>query len=216
MEYHKTITFVSSLVAAVLSIDLAELGIKTSDRMPLIGENIEPKLQHSKDRGLGAMLSFISQHMNKIIRKIAPKYRFKFMGLEKEDEEKKGKIRSGQLSTHRTIDELREEDELEPFNEDWSKMPLQPQAVQIFLADKQAEQAEKMQQEGGGFGYGGEGNGNGNQQKELPAGEESKPQEKKKTGDELFTAGEKETRKSLADFRKSTDKKERKLHIVIE
>jgi hypothetical protein len=216
MEYHKTITFVSSLVAAVLSIDLAELGIKTSDHVPLIGENVEPKLQHSKDRGLGSMLSFISQHMNKIIRKVAPKYRFKFMGLEKEDEQKKAEIRSKQLTTHRTIDELREEDEQEPFNEDWSKMPLQPQAVQIFLQEKQAAQAEKMQQEGGGFGYGGNGNGDGNQPGELPAGEESKPQEKKKTGDELFTAGEKETRKSLADFRKSTDAKERKLHIVIE
>jgi hypothetical protein len=210
MEYHKTIMFVSSLMAAVFSIDLAEMGIKTDDSTSLIGENMEPRIQHSKDRGLGSMLAFIEQHMNKIIRKSSPKYRFKFVGLTPEDEQKKSEVRSKQLATHRTIDEIREEDELEPFNEDWSKMPLQPQAVQIYLANKQADQQAEMQkqQEQGGDGYGGENN--------SPAGEEngsSDTEEKEKTGDELFTN---ETRKSLAAFGKYTDDLERKLHIVIE
>jgi len=208
MEYHKTIMFVSSLMAAVFSIDLAEMGIKTDDSTSLIGENMEPRIQHSKDRGLGSMLAFIEQHINKVIRKSSPKYRFKFVGLTPEDEEKKSSVRSKQLATHRTIDEIREEDELKPFNEDWSKMPLHPQAVQIFLADKQADQQAAMQEQGGGGfdDYGGEDN--------SPAGEESGLSDtKEKKGDELFTN---ETRKSLAAFGKYTDDLERKLHIVID
>lgn len=215
MEYHKTIMFVSSLVGAVFSIDLAELGIKTDDSTALIGENLEPRIQHSKDRGLGSMLSFVEQHVNKVIRKLAPKYRFKFVGLEREDESKKAEVRDKQLKTHRTIDEIREEDELKPFNEEWSRMPLQAQAVEIFLHAKRAEQEEKRQQEGGGFPFGD--NGNESQSEEQPAGGENGSREKRKTGDELFTAEEKkETRKSLEDFRKATDDKERKLRIVIE
>ncbi len=213
MEYHKTIMFVSSIVAAVFSIDLAEMGIKTDDSTSLIGENMEPRIQHSKDRGLTSMLSFVEQHINKVLRKITPKYRFRFVGLEREDETKKADVRNKQLGTHRTIDELREEDELEPFNEDWSKMPLHPQAVQIYLGEKQAEQQKEMQEQGMGSPFGGSGG--------ETAGEENGSQGKQgraKTGDELFTAEEKkkETRKSLEEFRKATDEKERRVRIVIE
>jgi len=218
MEYHKTIMLVSSLVAAVFSIDLAEMGIKTDDSTSLIGENPEPRIQHSKDRGLTSMLSFAEQHINKLLRKISQKYRFKFVGIEREDAQKKVEVRSKQLMTNRTIDDLREEDELEPFNKEWSKMPLQPQAVQIYLADKQAEQQKEMQEQGFGGGFGGNGDGNGQKQagEGQPAGEEKGSQEKKKTGDELFTAEKKETRKSLEEFRKATDEKERTVHIVVE
>ena len=147
MEYHKTMMFISSLVGAVFSIDLAELGIKTDDSTAIIGENAGPRLQASKDRGLAAMLGFIEQHINKIIRKVTKKYRFKFVGLEQEDEEKKAKIRANQLATHRDIDEIRKEDGLEPYNQPWSKMPLNAHAVQMAMAEKQAEQ---MAQQGGG------------------------------------------------------------------
>ena len=206
MEYHKTIMFVSTLMAAVFSIDLAEMGIKTDDSTSLIGENMEPRIQHSKDRGLSSMLSFIEQHINKILRKSSAKYRFKFVGLTPEDEQKKADVRSKQLATHRTIDEIREEDEQEPFNEDWSKMPLQPQAVQIYLAMKQADQQAAMQEQGGGFDY--------NNKDNNPAGEESVPNKSPdKKGDELFTT---ETRKSLEAFGKYTDDLDRKLHIVID
>lgn len=227
MEYYKTITFVSSLVAAVFSIDLAELGIKTNERGPLLGENIEPKLQHSKDRGLSSMLSYLAQHINKLIRKVTEKYRFKFVGLERTDEQKKAEVRAKQLNTHRSIDEIREEDELKPYAEDWSKMPLHPQAVQIFLAEKQAKQQEEQrkqqEEQGGGFPFGGLGKqpGEGGEE-EGPAGEETN------RGGQLF-GKEKEARKALevidqneemrravALFRKATDEQERRVHIVID
>lgn len=197
MEYHKTMMFVSSLIGAVFSIDLAELGIKTDDSTSLIGDDSEDRIFASKDRGLASMLSFIEQHINKVLRKVTQKYRFKFVGLEREDPSKKAEIRSKQLMTHRSIDEIREEDGLDPYNEDWSKMPLNAQAVQIFLGNKQQEQQEKMMEQGGGMGGGMPG---------MPQQEEGGEEE---TGG--FDFG-----KSLSNFRKLTDQKERAVRIVVE
>jgi hypothetical protein len=197
MEYHKTMMFVSSLVAAVFGMDLAELGIKTDDSTALIGENLEPRIQHSKDRGLTSMLSFIEQHINKVIRKSTQKYRFRFVGIEREDQQKKAEIRNKQIVGWKSIDEIREEDELKPFDEDWSKMPLNPQAVQIFLGAKQQEAQEKMMSEGGG-------------------GIEEGPEEEAGQDEDLFANANRGMRKSLSDFQKLTDKKERTVKIVIE
>ena len=43
------------------------------------------------------------------------------------------------METTSTIDQLREEDGDEPYNEDWSQMPLNDHAVQIYLAAKASE-----------------------------------------------------------------------------
>lgn len=145
MEFHKTLMFVSSIIAAVFGIDLAELGIKSDDSQSLIGESMEPRIRHSKNRGLGSMLAFIEQHVNKIIRKVTRKYRFKFVGLEVEDEQKKVDIRSKQLTGWRSVDEIREEEGLDPFDEEWSKIPLNPQLIQLYM---QLKGQEMMQQQG--------------------------------------------------------------------
>lgn len=210
MEYHKTIMFISSIVAAVFSIDLMEMGIKTDDTTNLIGESAEPRIQHSKSRGLASMLSFMEQHINKVLRKVTDKYRFKFVGLESEDDQKKADIRNKQLSTWRTIDEIREEDELDPFNEDWSKIPLHPQAVQIFMEAKGAERQKEMQEQMGGEGapFGGGG---------FPAGEEEGEEPGEGEGaTELFSGQDEDMAKSLERFRSKTRELERRVRIVVE
>jgi hypothetical protein len=150
MEYHKTMMFISSLVGAVFGIDLAELGIKTDDSTSIIGENMEPRLQFSKDRGLTSMLAFIEQHMNKVLRKVTQKYRFRFVGMNPEDEMKTADVRNKQITGWRTINEVREEDGLEPFDEEWAKMPMNVQAVQMAMGEKAAEQQKEMMEQGGG------------------------------------------------------------------
>ncbi len=140
MEYHKLMMFLSAIAGAVFAMDLAEMGIKTDDSTALIGEDSAPRIQSSKDRGLAGMLAYIQQHMNKMVRKITEDYRFQFVGLEKEDEDKSASLRSKELQTRRTIDELREEDGLEPFKEPWSEIVLNPQAVQIYLSSQKGAQ----------------------------------------------------------------------------
>jgi len=155
MEYHKLMMFISSLIAAVFSIDLAEMGIKTDDSTALIGENSAPRIESSKDRGLGSLLFFIEQYTNKILRKVTQKYRFKFSGFVKEDEIKKADVRNKQLSSYKTINELREEDGLDKIDEDYANVVLNPQAVQIYMGQQgQIESGEEEENEEGESGYG--------------------------------------------------------------
>lgn len=210
MEFHKTLMFVSSLVGAVFSIDLLELGIKTEDTQAVIGESSEPRISSSKDRGLQSLLMFIQQYINKIMRKVGEKYKFVFEGMIEEDYEKQAGIRTKEIAAWRTIDEIREEDGLEPFKEDWSQIPLHPQAIQIFLADKQAERQKEMTEGGGGFGgFGGNGRG-GNL---LGQGKESEQSPEEKEEEEQ--AIEKSMR-VLEEFRKATRNQERVIRHVVE
>ena len=145
MEYHKLMMFMSSILAAVFNIDLAELGIKADDSQAIIGENSLNRIKASQDRGLQGLLSFVEQHINKIIRKITVDYKFRFVGLNKEDEEILADIRKKEVETRMTVNELREADGLEPLKEDYANIVLNPQAIQVYLQQKNAEQTEKQQ-----------------------------------------------------------------------
>lgn len=159
------------------------------------------------------MLSFIEQHINKVLRKVTKKYRFRFVGLEQEDEQKKADVRNKQIAGWRTINEIREEDGLDKFEEDWAKMPMNVQAVQMAQAAAQAEQQEKMMEQGGGGGFPGEGfpdgggfnNGDGNEPSGSPQADDEEDDE----------SGE-EVQKSRKAFRELTKSKERTVRIVIE
>jgi len=220
MEYHKTISFVSSIVASVFSIDLMEMGIRSEDNAGGWGEQgTTTRIQNSKSRGLASMLSFMEQHVNKVLRKVTNKYRFKFVGLEVEDQNQKADVRGKQINAWRSIDEIRKEDDLPAFNEDWSKMPLNPQAVQIFLQGKAAEQQQAQQQQGGGMddGMGGEGEDAG-----LDSGGDPESAADGGNGDTEgdgfgdFQVDAEPMEKSRAAFREKTDALERRVHIVIE
>ena len=157
MEYHKLMMFLSSIIAAVFSIDLAELGIKADDSTALIGESSEPRIQASKDRGLASLLSFIEQHINKIIRKVTDKYKFRFVGLEKEDEQKLAELRKTDVETFRTVNEIREMEGVEPLEDEYADVVLNPQAVSIYNQTKAKEaQAQQQQGQGGVPGAGGQ------------------------------------------------------------
>jgi HK97 family phage portal protein len=150
MEYHKLMMFISSIIAAVFNIDLAELGIKADDSTALIGESSESRVRNSKDRGLTGLLSFVEQHINKILRKVLQDYKFRFTGLERQDETELAALRKQEVETRMTINELREEDGLEPLEDSYADVVLNPQSVQIYLADKAAEQQQAMGDQGQG------------------------------------------------------------------
>lgn len=150
MEYHKAMMFVSSIIASVFSVDLAELGIKSEDSQPLMGESLGPRIENSRERGLNSLLFFIEKHMNKILRKVTPKYRFRFLGNNIDDETKRADLNVKRLAVSKTIDELRKEQGEEPFNKVWSTMVLNDKAVQLEMNRMQMEmQQAEMAMEGG-------------------------------------------------------------------
>jgi hypothetical protein len=149
MEYHRSMMFLTSIISAVFGMDPAEMGLKTDDSQAIIGENSEPRISQSKDRGLASMLSFIAQHVNKILRKVNEDYKFEFIGLKKDDENKLADLRRKNVETYLTINEIREADGLAPIEEDYANVVLNPQAIQIY-------NASKMQEGGGGMFGGGD------------------------------------------------------------
>lgn len=131
MEYHKLVMFIVSLTCAVFGIDPAELGLKPEDTQTLIGDSGDKRIQHSKDSGLGSLLSYIETICNKILKEVDPDYVFEFTGVKDEDIGKREDILKKQLETRLTIDEVREMEGRKPFNQPWSQVPLNTTILQI-------------------------------------------------------------------------------------
>jgi len=205
MEYHKLMHFVSSTIAAVFGFDLSEAGIHSEESRPLVGNDSQsPQIENSKDRGKKSLLAFLQQHMNKIMRKITTDYRFEFTGVDIDDEAKQEEVRAKRLQNTETINSLRLEDGKEPIDEDYADVVLNQQAVQIYMADKQAEQQEKMmEQQGGMMGPSGPGG--------MPGGE---PEGEEQGQSSPFE--EADISKSLNDFKKVTRNRERVIRHVFE
>lgn len=142
MEYGQWTEFIYSSVAAIFGVDLEAMGIRTSKSTAILGDNVTPRIEASKSRGLGSILGFLEQHYQKILDKMDPRFDFEFVGYEREDPDAKSKLRESDLRTYKSIDELRQADGLEPFEQKWSTIPLNPSVIQIM----QMEQQEKMMQ----------------------------------------------------------------------
>jgi len=184
MEYSKLMQLVMALKAGVYGIDLLELGLKFERTQQVIGESGESRLQHSKDGGLSSNLIFMETLFNKILRKVDENYRFEFMGVKDDDKKKKEEIKEVRLRTDTSIDDLREEDGKEPYDEEWSRIPLNEKVVQMITASKQAEQF------GGGFG---------GEEAEEPEVPEDRKRARGKTGEEEEGEGE-EAQKSEGEL----------------
>jgi hypothetical protein len=166
MEYHKLVQFIVGLTCAVYAIDPAELGLKTDDTQHLIGDSGEARIQESKDSGLGALLAYLETYFNKILSYVDPDFEFVFTGVKDEDLSKKEEIIKKQLETRMTIDEVREKEGLEPFNQPWSKVPMHQTILQGVMQQmgQQPPEGGAPGAEGGeppaeGGGYGEEGQG---------------------------------------------------------
>lgn len=131
MEFSQWTEFLWSSITAIFGVDLEEMGIRTSKSTSIIGQNTAPRLEASKSRGLGFMLGFLQGHLQKILDQVDPRYQIEFLGYEKDDPLQKIQIRESELRTSKTIDDLRVEDGQKPFDEMWSKIPLNPYVVQM-------------------------------------------------------------------------------------
>ena len=162
MEYHRLMMFISSLLAAVFSIDLAELGIRADDAQSqhlFAASDLGPRIQASMDRGLDSLLMFLSQHMNKVLRKVTPRWEFVFTGQNVEDELRKAQIMKARLEVDMTINDYLKKQGRPTLDREYADEVLNQGAIQLLLAEKNREaqeKAQKQQQEmmGGGFGGG--------------------------------------------------------------
>jgi hypothetical protein len=136
MEFQSWYDLQLSGVVGMFGFSMEDLGLHSQKSQPMIGADTAPKQEASKSLVLGDMLGYLQKHFNKILAYKDPAYGFEFVGYEKDDPKLVLDLDKGEVETYKTIDEKRAEKGLEPFNEKWSQIPLNPQAVQLASGEQ--------------------------------------------------------------------------------
>lgn len=155
MEYNAWIEYLIKVTCAVYLIDPAELNFDLHggvQQTPLFESSQEWKLKASRDRGLKPLLRFIAKMINEhIVSKIDDHFVFDFVGLDELTEQEKHTLRTEQVASYLTLNEVRRSDDLPDL--EYGDMPMNPtylQAMQIKLQMEQQEQQMEQQTAPGG------------------------------------------------------------------
>ncbi|MHA2067744.1 MAG: phage portal protein, partial [Candidatus Thorarchaeota archaeon] len=163
MEYNAWIEYLIKVICAIFLMDPAELNFDLHggvQQTPLFESSQEWKLKASRDRGLKPLLRFIAKQINEhIVSKIDDHFVFDFVGLDELTEQEKHTLRTEQVASYLTLNEVRRADDLGDLEH--GDMPMNPtylQAMQIKMSmEQQKQQQEQMQQQAAASQGGGEG-----------------------------------------------------------
>lgn len=153
MFFARWVTFLVSVACAIYSIDPAEIHFGSFDARSttaLSSDDTEEKLAHSLDKGLRPLSGFVEGIYNDwIIPRVDDRYRIKFVGLRKEDEQKQHEL----LKLGSTIDEVRALTGQKPHaDEKMGNAPANPALLQVYMASLQqqmmADQGQSQGEEG--------------------------------------------------------------------
>ena len=161
MEYGSWMDWLTKLICAIYGIDPIEInfiygaggGASMFSSRPNASEVTE-----SKDKGLRPLLTHMEDHLNThLIWDLNPDFEFSFTGYDAKAEDKETDRRGKQVTTHKTVNEIRAEENEEPLPDDLGDIILNPVYIQ-YLQMKQAEAQEGAGGEGGEeqeqFGFG--------------------------------------------------------------
>lgn len=168
MEFGSWLEYLIKITAAVFLIDPAEINFDLKggvQQTPLFESSQEWKLKASRDRGLKPLLRFIAKMINdNIISRIDDRFVFDFAGLEELTEQEKHTLRTEQVQSYLTLNEVRRSDDLPDLQ--YGDIPMNPaylQAMQIRFQEEQqklqmeqqqsqlaAQEAQQNQLQGGG------------------------------------------------------------------
>jgi len=148
MEYNSWIEYLIKITCAVFLIDPAEINFDLKggvSQTPLFESSQEWKLKASRDRGLKPLLRFLAKMINEnIISKIDDHFVFDFAGLEELTEQEKHTLRTEQVSSYLTLNEVRRSDDLPDLEH--GDVPMNPTYIQVMQQKVQAEQqAQQME-----------------------------------------------------------------------
>lgn len=148
MEYGSWLEYLIKITAAVFLIDPAELNFDLKggvQQTPLFESSQEWKLKASRDKGLKPLLRFIAKTINEnIVSKIDDHFVFDFAGLEELTEQEKHTLRTEQVSSYLTLNEVRRTDDLPDLEH--GDIPMNPTYLQA-MQQKDAAEQQKLQME---------------------------------------------------------------------
>lgn len=110
---------------------------------PLFESSSEWKLKASRDRGLKPLLRFFSKFFNdNIVSRIDDNFIFEFVGLDELTEQEKLELHKEQLSSYKTLNEIRRADDLPDVEH--GNYVLNPTYIQAMQVSQQMEQAKQQ------------------------------------------------------------------------
>lgn len=148
IEVDKSHTYCVNDVAvhncSVFLIDPAELNFDLHggvSQTPLFESSQEWKLKASRDRGLKPLLRFLAKHINNsIISKIDENFVFDFVGLDELTEQEKHTLRTEQVNSYMTLNEIRRAEDLPDLEH--GNVPMNPTYAQVAQMAAQAQAAQ--------------------------------------------------------------------------
>jgi phage portal protein BeeE len=163
MEYGSWMDWLTKLICAIYGVDPIEInfiyGASTGGSSMFSSRPNQGEVIESKDKGLRPLLTHIEDHINQhMIWEINPDFEFSFTGYDAKAEDKENERRGKQVTTHKTINEVRAEEDEEPLPGKLGDIILNP----VFQAHYQAETGQGEgdgEEEGAGGDFGFEGDG---------------------------------------------------------
>jgi hypothetical protein len=142
MEYGQWLEYLLKVICGVFLMDPAELNFDLHggvQQTPLFESSQEWKLKASRDRGLKPLLRFLARMINEnIIEKIDDHFVLDFVGLDELTEQEKHELRQEQVSSYKTLNEIRRAEDL-PDVPDGDTI-LNPTYIQARQMRMQAQQ----------------------------------------------------------------------------
>lgn len=159
MEFGAWMDWITKLICGIYQIDSVEIGFifgssnggSLFDRRPNQAEVTE-----SKDKGLRPLLTHLEDHLNQhMVWELNPDFEFAFTGYDSKAEDKETDRRGKQVATHRTVNEIRAEEDQEPLPGKLGDIVLNPVFMQ-WAQMQEGGEGEEGGEEQGGFSFGDE------------------------------------------------------------
>lgn len=145
MEFAAWMDWLTKLTCACFGVDPVEINFIFNSAGGGKGSMFSSRpnkdeVTESKDRGLVPLMDFISDIINRyIIWELAPELEFSFAGLDAKSEQKERERRSAEVERWRTVDEVREEQDLKPLPDKKGEVILNPVWLQASQGQQQGE-----------------------------------------------------------------------------
>jgi len=155
MEYNEFMQFSGALVCSCMGADPAELGLRLNQAQNVLNDNQDAKQLFSKSRGLKDLLGGLADIVNKWLAlsgyDFAKDFKFKFNGVETEDKSFEADLRTKNVKSVKTVNEIRKEMDLPSLGEkgDIILDPVYAQNVQMMQG--MGEGGESEEEGFGGF-----------------------------------------------------------------
>src|SRR3989344_1610612 len=147
MEFKEFLGSVIELTTAVYRMHPSNINWSAAPgERPMFDQGKLTEIETAEEEGLYTLLFQIELICNRIIKANDLDLRFRWVGLTKDEAISEEELRGREISTWKTVDEIRIELGKKPFNQPWSKIPANPT---VFGAAMQAFEQRSQEEEHG-------------------------------------------------------------------